>query len=68
MAPSMAQEVAEPDVEALSHAMDSPIQAISGPSHEEIAQMAYSIWEARGGGDGSPEQDWLAAEAALLQR
>lgn len=34
------------------------------PGHEEIARLAYSYWEARGGG-GSPEDDWLRAERQL---
>jgi hypothetical protein len=32
---------------------------------EEIARLAYSYWEARGGG-GSPEDDWFRAERELL--
>jgi len=37
-------------------------------SREEIAQLAYSLWEARGCQDGNPEEDWLRAEAQLRQR
>jgi hypothetical protein len=37
------------------------------PSHEAIAQLAYAIWEQRGRPIGSPEQDWVRAEQALLQ-
>ena len=32
------------------------------PTFEEIAQLAYSYWEARGYQGGSPEEDWLRAE------
>jgi len=32
---------------------------------EEIARLAYSYWEARGGQEGSPEEDWLRAERQL---
>ena len=35
------------------------------PSHDEISRLAYALWEARGGGDGSSEQDWLEAERQL---
>jgi hypothetical protein len=35
-------------------------------SQEEIARLAYSYWEARGFGPGSPEEDWLRAERELL--
>ena len=35
------------------------------PSHDEIAVLAYSYWEARGCQGGSPEQDWFRAEREL---
>ena len=35
------------------------------PTFEEIAQLAYSYWEARGYQGGSPEEDWLRAENEL---
>ena len=35
--------------------------------HDEIARLAYALWEARGGGDGFAEQDWLAAERRLQE-
>jgi hypothetical protein len=34
-------------------------------SHEEVAKLAYSYWEARGHQDGFAEQDWLRAEREL---
>jgi hypothetical protein len=34
-------------------------------SHEGIAVLAYSYWEARGFQGGSPEEDWLRAEREL---
>lgn len=37
----------------------------SDPTFEEIAQMAYSYWEARGYQGGSSEEDWLRAEQEL---
>jgi Protein of unknown function (DUF2934) len=36
------------------------------PAREEIAQLAYSYWVARGQPYGSPEEDWLRAEQDLL--
>jgi hypothetical protein len=33
---------------------------------EDIARLAYSLWEARGCQGGSPEEDWLRAEQELL--
>ena len=35
------------------------------PTHEQIAALAYALWHERGCPDGSPEVDWLKAEAAL---
>jgi hypothetical protein len=33
-----------------------------------VARLAYSYWEARGRQNGSPEEDWLNAEAELRDR
>ena len=38
-----------------------------GPSREEIAQRAYELYLARGGADGSEQEDWLQAERELQQ-
>jgi hypothetical protein len=35
---------------------------------EEVARLAFSYWEGRGGQGGSAEEDWLRAEEALRQR
>jgi hypothetical protein len=40
--------------------------AVSAP--EEIAKLAYSYWEARGGNGGSAEEDWYRAEQEFLVR
>jgi len=37
------------------------------PSHEQIAALAYSHWEARGRHGGSPLEDWLRAERELTR-
>jgi len=34
-------------------------------TREEIAMLAYQLWEHRGRPLGSPEIDWYAAESAL---
>jgi Protein of unknown function (DUF2934) len=39
--------------------------ALSAREHQQIAQLAYSYWQARGCPDGSPEEDWFRAEADL---
>ena len=33
--------------------------------HDEIAKLAYELWERRGRPLGSPEIDWYAAENTL---
>jgi hypothetical protein len=34
-------------------------------TRDEIAKLAYELWERRGHTLGSPEIDWYAAESAL---
>lgn len=34
-------------------------------NQEEIARLAYALWQSRGCPDGSPEQDWFAAEEKI---
>jgi Protein of unknown function (DUF2934) len=36
--------------------------------HDEIASLAYELWQARGCPYGSPEEDWLRAENELRAR
>jgi hypothetical protein len=36
--------------------------------HDEIARLAYELWERRGRQLGSSEVDWYAAESALRVR
>ncbi len=38
----------------------------AAPVHDEIAQLAYQYWEARGRPLGSPEDDWFRAEQEVL--
>lgn len=35
------------------------------PDRDQIARLAYSYWEARGGEGGSPEDDWFRSEREL---
>lgn len=37
----------------------------SGDTQSRIQQRAYELWQQRGGGDGSADQDWLRAEAEV---
>ena len=36
-----------------------------GPNREAIAKRAYELYLARGGADGSEQEDWLEAEREL---
>ena len=61
--------------------MSSPRLAIPSPRQErpqreaemegqqqqqqEIANLAYALWQQRGAPQGSPEEDWRAAEETL---
>jgi hypothetical protein len=35
------------------------------PDSQQIASLAYALWQARGCPEGSPEEDWLKAEQEL---
>lgn len=37
-------------------------------SHEDIARLAYSLWQARGCPLGNSEEDWMRAEEELRRR
>ena len=37
------------------------------PTHDEIAQLAYCLYESRGGQEGHQLEDWLRAEQELIQ-
>jgi hypothetical protein len=53
---------------AKASAAKPPAHVPNTPTAEQIANLAYHIWEARGCQGGSPEEDWLAAERQLLAR
>jgi hypothetical protein len=38
------------------------------PTHDEIAQLAYCLYESRGRQDGHDIEDWPAAEQQLVRR
>lgn len=45
--------------------MDSSKEYGPDPTHEEIAERAHALFEARGESPGGPEDDWTAAEQLL---
>jgi Protein of unknown function (DUF2934) len=36
--------------------------------HDDIAALAYELWQTRGRPNGSPEEDWFHAEEVLRSR
>jgi hypothetical protein len=51
--------------------MDSPgeirvkARAAAPPQHEDVAILAFGLWQERGAPIGTPEIDWFLAEAKL---
>jgi hypothetical protein len=60
-----ATPVSEPEVIRAQPA--APVTTYE-PSRQEIAELAYLYWEARGCQGGSQEEDWLRAEQELRAR
>jgi Protein of unknown function (DUF2934) len=36
------------------------------PTHDDIAALAYALWEQQGCPEGTSEENWLTAEKQLL--
>ena len=60
VSPTIAETAVQP-ADSVPNAAES-----AAPTHEEIAQLAYHYWEARGRPLGSPEEDWFRAEQDVL--
>ena len=61
--PSLSPVVEEASITEIAEIRGTIV--ITEPTQEQIANLAYAIWQARGCQDGSPEEDWLAAEQQL---
>jgi hypothetical protein len=61
------ETTAAPAVDPTPSAVEATatVQSASQATHEQIARLAYSYWEARGHQGGSPEEDWARAEQEL---
>jgi hypothetical protein len=51
---------------ATVHGLDQQSE-IAAPEtlHEQVAALAYALWQERGCPEGSPEEDWFRAEKEL---
>jgi hypothetical protein len=56
---------AAPEIAAPQAVAAAPFEQ---PSLEQIRELAYLYWEARGCQGGSPEEDWVRAEQELRLR
>ena len=43
----------------------APQVTTNPPTQEQIAALAYSLWQERGCPDGSSEEDWFRAKQGL---
>jgi hypothetical protein len=62
----MRQQVEKPtaSVETINVAA---LEEISEPQNrEQIAALAYALWQARGCPDGTPDEDWFQAEQEIV--
>lgn len=55
-------------VQSKNDASDSQLTngVSAAPTHAQISERAYLLWESRGRPIGSSEEDWFKAEADLL--
>jgi len=44
---------------------ETEVKTATIPEPDQIASLAYSLWQQRGCPEGSPEADWLRAEEEL---
>ena len=50
------------------HGTGKEISRRPSPTHDEIAQLAFSLYESRGREEGHHLGDWLRAEQELVRR
>jgi Protein of unknown function (DUF2934) len=60
----------EPEVNASNPTVTARASQSQAPEtfmREDVARLAYALWQQRGCPIGSPEFDWFAAEETLLE-
>ena len=45
---------------------ETKVKSATAPEPDQIASLAYALWQERGCPEGSPEADWLQAEEELV--
>jgi hypothetical protein len=45
--------------------LSAQTKSTSSPEHEQVAVLAYALWQKRGSPEGSPDEDWFQAEREL---
>lgn len=58
----------EPDAKTESLDKSAPANVSEPVNQQEIAELAYDLWQARGCPDGSPDEDWFRAEQEFRGR
>ena len=62
----LSRQASEPLHEAPRHTQAAAAgHGLATFGHNEIAALAYALWQARGCPDGSPEEDWFHAAERL---
>jgi hypothetical protein len=58
----------KPKVKSSSTAVPQELKAFQPlPSHEQISQRAYAIYQSGGEADGRDQQDWFRAEREMFE-
>jgi len=63
--PQEASEVSRDSRVAASESKSGKAGPLAAPSTEEIARLAYEMWEREGRIDGNDQRHWLEAERIL---
>jgi hypothetical protein len=63
----MTRESAIATERAISPGLDKNTGRRLYPTHDEIAQLAYSLYESRGRQEGQQLEDWVRAEQELVR-
>ena len=64
----MAKNPRESSTSKVSRPMAAPPTDAVALSSREVEDLAYELWQQRGCPEGSPEEDWFAAEQTLRKR